>query len=608
MKLKGTADILRENIEKKGPIDIGPGVELELGVTSTNLKTAAKMLEEEGYRIETVYVQPVNATGNKKTATTVIVPKDMEWKDVQKDLGTINTITDYSPDGGYTYNHTEYPSSISHDRVKIRYGDEGGNSKDGVIEIRRGLNDLNLGDSNYAQVRIAVDGTHYLKGMAMYSDNIPDGVDVVFNTNKKSGTPMMDVLKPLKNDKDMPFGAVIKAGGQSYYADKDGEYVKVGPDTYRKATKKDKDAERYSLSALNKLQEEGDWDTWSKTLSSQFLSKQNTPLIKTQLDYTYADAKAEFDSIMSLNNPIIKQKLLSSFADDCDASSIDLKSASLPRQSSKVILPIDSLSETQVYAPTYKNGEKVVLVRYPHAGTFEIPTLVVNNKQEDARKILGNARDAIGINSKVAERLSGADFDGDTVVVIPVNDKVRVTTSDPLKGLKDFDPKTEYKAYPGMPEMKSATKQMEMGKVSNLITDMTIKGATSEEIARAVRHSMVVIDAEKHHLNYKQSAIDNRIEELKKLYQDGGGASTLISKASSEKDVPERKYNWRPDPETGKITWEETGRTYTEWKKDKDGNYVQGKEKKALEKTTWMADTDDARTLSTGTVQEELYA
>lgn len=55
--------------------------------------------------------------------------------------------------------------------------------------------------------------------------------------------------------------------------------------------------------------------------------------------------------------------------------------------------------------------------------------------------------------------------------------------------------------------------------VSNLITDMTIKGATDEELCRAVKHSMVVIDAVKHKLGYKQSEIDNDIESLKKKYQ-----------------------------------------------------------------------------------------
>ena len=605
-KLQATADILKNNVDNKGFIDIGPGVEHELGITATNLKVAAAMLKDEGYTVHTVYVKPINATGNNKTSVTVLAPPGTEWKDVQKNIGDVHTITDYSPDGGITFNHTEYPSSISSNRIKVVYAEEGGTSKDGVIELRRGVEDLSLGASNYAQVRIAVDGTHYLKGMAMYSDDIPKGYDVVFNTNKSVGTPMEKVLKELKDDKELPFGAVIKAGGQSYYKDKDGEYVKVGEGTYRKATKKDADMERYSLSAVNKLQEEGDWSTWSKTLSSQFLSKQNNPLIKTQLDYTYADAKNEYDKIMNLTNPVIKQKLLESFADDCDSSAVELKSIALPRQASKVILPVPSLPPNQIYAPSFKQGEHVVLVRYPHGGTFEIPELVVNNKHDNARKALGNALDAVGINEKVAERLSGADFDGDTVVVIPVNSRVKVKTSDPLPELKDFDPKAEYKLPDDAPRMKSKTKQTQMGIVSNLITDMTIKGATREEIARAVKHSMVVIDAEKHHLDYKQSEIDNRIGELKKLYQNGG-ASTLISKASSEIDVPERKYNWRPDPNTGELTYTETGRMYNEYKVMKDGS-VKVTPKLAMEKITNMANVKDARELSSGSIQEELYA
>lgn len=57
------------------------------------------------------------------------------------------------------------------------------------------------------------------------------------------------------------------------------------------------------------------------------------------------------------------------------------------------------------------------MVRYPHGGTFEIPIIKDNNKQAEGKKVIGNtAKDAIGINSHVAERLSGADFDGDTVI------------------------------------------------------------------------------------------------------------------------------------------------------------------------------------------------
>lgn len=55
--------------------------------------------------------------------------------------------------------------------------------------------------------------------------------------------------------------------------------------------------------------------------------------------------------------------------------------------------------------------------------------------------------------------------------------------------------------------------------ISNLITDMASAGASDAEIARAVKHSMVVIDAEKLKLDYKQSEIDNDIPALKKKYQ-----------------------------------------------------------------------------------------
>ena len=118
--------------------------------------------------------------------------------------------------------------------------------------------------------------------------------------------------------------------------------------------------------------------------------------------------------------------LLESFSDDCDASAVLLKAAALPRQATQVILPITSLKDNEIYAPNYNDGEDVVLIRYPHGGTFEIPELRVNNKNKEAISVLGkNAKDAVGINSSVAGRLSVADFDGDTVLVIPVNDNVR---------------------------------------------------------------------------------------------------------------------------------------------------------------------------------------
>ena len=89
---------------------------------------------------------------------------------------------------------------------------------------------------------------------------------------------------------------------------------------------------------------------------------------------------------------------------------------------------------------------------------------------------------------------------------------------------------------------KKAT-QTQMGIISNLITDMTLGGAKDDELAAAVRHSMVVIDAEKHKLNYKQSEIDNNIAALHKKYQGKatGGAATILSRASGEYSVTKRR-------------------------------------------------------------------
>ncbi len=597
---KKTAEFLKKQIDEKGMIDVGAGVERELGISKEKMKEALYILELEGYPTYGGRVPQVTNKG-KQTTLRVVCPPGTEHKDIY-DYDKINSLKDYvSHDEGETFDPKfVYPKSMDSKRLQIRYAEDGGENKDGVIELRRGVDDLSLGNSHYAQVRILVDNNKYLKGMAVYGDDFPDGVDVIFNTNKKKGTPKEDVLKTVKDDPDNPFGSLIKEGindpdnpssergGQSYYYDKNG---------------------KKQLSLINKRAEEGDWGDWADKLPSQFLSKQSMSLIKKQLNLAEADKQAEFDDICSLTNPTVKKVLLKSFADDCDAAAEHLKAAALPRQKYQVILPLTSIKDNEVYAPNYRNGETVALVRFPHGGTFEIPILKVNNKQPEGLRVLGNTpADAIGINKKVADRLSGADFDGDTVMVIPCNSsrsKVRITSTNALEGLKDFDPKLEYGGKkPGtFKEMKNT--QTEMGKISNLITDMTLKGATEDELARAVRHSMVVIDAEKHGLDYKQSEADNGIQALKKKYQahdddDGyGGASTLISRAKSETSVLKRKGSPVIDKETGEQSYKEVVEEYV----DKDG-----KVHARMQRSTKMAETRDARTLSSGTPQEEAYA
>lgn len=596
---KNTAKALKSAVDDKKYIDIGGGVENQMGISRTALDNAVKMLKDEGYTVH--YIQTEQLGTGHKTSIKVLAPPDTTYSEVWNHKADIEFPGFHSEDKGRTIDKIGKPVSISSKRIKINYAEEGGKDKDGVIELRRGVDDISLGKAKYAQVRIAVDGTHYLKGIAMYRDDMPDGVDIIFNTNKAKGTPMLgekdnSVLKPMKKDQDNPFGATIKGErelilAQRYYTDKNG---------------------KRQQSAINIVNEEGDWNTWRKSLSSQMLSKQSPMLAKKQLKLAYDLKQDEFDSIMKLENPVIRQQLLDKFADGCDSASVHLKAAGLPRQASKVILPFPSMKENEVYAPSFRDGEEVVLIRYPHGGTFEIPRLKVNNKVPDAKKTLHNAQDAIGINAKVAERLSGADFDGDTVLVIPTS-TAKIKTSKPLDGLKDFDPQRDYKAYPGMPEVKGSgfNKQQQMGNVSNLITDMTIKGATPDELARAVRHSMVIIDAEKHNLNYKQSAIDNNIAELKKKYQGGSnrGASTIISRASATAYVPVRKEitntKYMTDDEKkryskGEKIYRETGETYISKKT--------GKEVKRISKSTKMAETSDANTLSSGYLIETVYS
>ncbi len=598
---KKTAEYLKQIVDEKGMLDVGAGQERFAGVSRVKFDEALYRLQLEGYPVYGGSVEQVTNPG-KRTVLKVLCPPGTEHKDIYSlDIHSIEESDKILTDNGNKIEPAfKYPESLDSKRLAIRYADdpEGGAQKDGVIELRRGCKDLDLGESNYAQVRIMVDGKKYLKGMAVYADDMPDGIDVIFNTNKKAGTPMEKVLKDIKPDRENPFGSLIKErGGQYYYEDEHGNK---------------------KLGLINKRAEEGDWADYSDKLPSQFLSKQPMKLINQQLNLTMADRKAEFDDIMGLTNKTVKRELLRSFAEDCDSAAVHLQAAALPRQKYQVILPLMSVKDNEVFAPNYKNGEKVALVRYPHGGTFEIPIVTVNNKNAEGKRVIGTgAKDAIGINAKVASRLSGADFDGDTVMVIPIGAKSQVKSTPPLKGLEGFDPTAEYgpdspgSAGKNYKRMSEGYKQQQMGVVSNLITDMTLRGANDAEIARAVRHSMVVIDAVKHDLDYKRSEKENGIAELKRSYQrridpetgkELGGASTLISRAKSPVYVNKRRGNPIINKEDGTLTYKEAD---PQPFKNKDGSIVY---KKRQEKSTQMAEAKDAMELSSGTKQENAYA
>lgn len=606
-----TSKMLRDQVDKHKYIDVGLGTELHLDMSKEKLATAVAVLLDDGYRLHFPKIEQPTSPG-KYTEFKVLTKEDTEFKEIMENLEKIRPVTAFSDDHGNTITPVVKPVPLDLNRVAIKYNTSG----DGEIHIRPGVPDLTLGEGNYAQVRISVDDTHYMKGMGLYDTNIPKGVDVEFHTGKSDTGDKLDALKPHKEDEYHPeniFGAITR---QNYYTDHETGEQKLSPINI--------------VGSKSGAGEEGSWEDWSKSLSSQMLSKQPEALAKSQLAIAYDLRKNEFDENNALTNSAVKKRLLESFAEDCDSAAGYLKAAAIPRQSTKVLINIESLKDNEVYAPTYRPGEKLVLIRHPHGGRFEIPELKVNNNNLEAKRILGNAQDAIGINSTVAKQLSGADFDGDAVVVIPNKGGV-IKHQSPLKELADFDPKHNYPPYDGMTTIdggtynaktgkvdygdkkpNTANKQREMGRISNLITDMTIKGAPDSEIARAVKHSMVVIDSEKHMLNHVLSKQENGINQLTRTYQEkesgkAGGASTIISRAKGDMRVPRRRLARQNEggpvnPETGELNYVPTGDSYV----DKNGKLIV-----KTQNSTKMAETKDARTLvssPTGQPIEFIYA
>lgn len=243
---RDTADFLKERVDssRHGMIDVGNGVEKELRISKEKLDQALFMLQAEGHY--EVYSGRFDQVTNKGQMTTqkVLCKPGTEHKDIYQ-LDKIDTVKDYiSRDDGKTFEKKfHYPESMDSKRLKIRYAEDGGVERDGLVQLRPGVPDLSLGESRYSQVRIMVDNKKYIKGMAVYGDpkDFPPGVDVIFNTNKHKDKSKLEVLKDIKSDPDNPFGSLIKdadQGGQYWYTDKSG---------------------KKKLGLINKRSDEGDW-------------------------------------------------------------------------------------------------------------------------------------------------------------------------------------------------------------------------------------------------------------------------------------------------------------------------------------------------------------
>lgn len=578
-----TADILRQEMQKNKYLHIGRGTAERMGIKEDRLKTAVEILKLEGYDKIDVQVDQLGSKKGNKTTISTLVPPGTTYQQLKSDVANIDDVIavyngPHSENGGETFRPIEKPTTVDSSRVFIRYGDQGGEDKDGLIELRRNVDDISLGKAAYAQVRISVDDKYYLKGMAMAVDDkeIPPGYDIVFNTNKKTGTPMEKVFKEIdekkaQNNPENPFGTAIK--------------LEVDDDYLFQRHYTDPKTGEEKLSAINVVNVEGDWSKWSTKIASQMLGKQKPDLVEKQLDKTYEAREREFNEIMSLTNPVVKKRLLDEFEKSVDRAAIDLKAVGFPGESTRVLLPFPKMKENEVYCPGYDDGEVVALIRYPHGGVFEIPARVVNNKYKEAKDILGDCVDAIGVHPTTSKQLSGADHDGDTVICIPIRDKngnkiTDVKTSDdidmgPYTELLDFDPK-EFKlpdevaatrkahkldeSIPMDPRLMKDDKRKgnEMGKATNLAFDIIEKGADPADIVAVMKYTMVVIDSYKHDLDWKLAKKRFKINEISKKYRDAGGANTVMTKAKS----PEYVYPKKEKTAVSQMTEDELKRWY----------------------------------------------
>lgn len=615
------SDSLKDMVDKKRYLDIGPGGENFFGVKWDTFKTAAAVLEEQGYHIYPMYYDRMG--GQNQLTVNVLCAPDVTYKDCYAHKGEVQSVMDYVNQNGLPSNvlGLRPPVSVDSDRIMVRYAEDGGADRDGMIQLKRGVEDLGLGSQLYAQVRIAVDGTHYLKGMAVYADpkEFPKGKDIIFNTNKKDGTPWMQddpdakqVFKHMTDDPDNPFKAAIKV--------KDGKVV--GQFDYE-----GKDGKMHQ-SPINIVNEEGDWSKWKKSLPTQILAKEPLPLIKQQLKIDKEAKLDEFNDIKSLTNPTVKKMLLEEFAASCDTASVEMRGAPFAGQQSYSILSIPSLKPNTIYAPKFEHGSKVVSIRFPNQGLFEIVESTVDNHNKEALSIMKNAQDAVGIPPSTAHQMSGADFDGDSVVIIPtetadgrVINKIKTQPARPE--LRDFDPNI-YEIPEGskVKPITAAHKNKMMGEATNLLMDMSFAGAPDGEINRAVKFCYVIIDSEKHKLDWKRAYKDFDIDGLKKKWQakidpetgkESYGAGTIITRAKSPKFTEVYKRKWKPDKNTGEWLYEDTPQMKNTWVRKEDGTTeVTGKTPK-MQKVPLMTTVSDARELMSGpdhigTEKERVYA
>lgn len=83
--------------------------------------------------------------------------------------------------------------------------------------------------------------------------------------------------------------------------------------------------------------------------------------------------------------------------------------------------------------------------------------------------------------------------------------------------LNQFDPMVYTTDYPDV--LEGFDRERELNNIAVLIASMVIGGAENQEMERAIKHSMVIIDAKKYHLDWRQSEHDFGIMHLAIKYR-----------------------------------------------------------------------------------------
>ncbi len=142
------SNLLKERVDQYDYIDVGSGAEAYIGISRTKLKASLAALKEEGYEVHDIYVPQVTDPKNKNTTVQVLTKPGTTDKELYDNMDRIKTTIDvYSEDGGRSLLGLEPIKQVSLNRIDVAYE----SSKDGVIEVRRGVQDLALGDARYAQ-------------------------------------------------------------------------------------------------------------------------------------------------------------------------------------------------------------------------------------------------------------------------------------------------------------------------------------------------------------------------------------------------------------------------------------------------------------------------